>query len=1237
MNFRILPHLLLLAALLWAGSVCAATSDRYVGDTSIYSGTSIKLKPNVMILVDTSKNMAQGGGSEPYNPATTYPGPYASNAIYQQLNSNNYQFYVADATAAGVCADAQSALLTYGFYNKGLKKSSGNCSSKSADIGNYYLGNLLNKTQAPPPPVATWQASTLYQVGDTVKSTDATNTSTYRCIVAGYSGSTDPASTSSWPTSAGSTLTETPTDPTKTGVEWEMTASLMDVVKAVLKQASGALRQDIKLGLATVGPNNAGGWVRSEVKDVSHTTIDALGNTVVNTAGDANYTAFLNSIDNLAFIPSNTAMPMNEALYDMKAYYEGDNGDPTQKLASGASVYGAPSPIDYSCQKNYVLLLTTGASTPSPQAEGAVGDQDADGLSGRTDDTAKLLYESDMLPDLSSVAKTDGYQRVQTSVIQLMTSKVTELERATDGSHGRGDYFQANNTEQLTEDLLGLLNNIVREAETAFVAPVVPASPENRTYSGKRIYIGFFKPMSQQAWYGNLKKFGINDKLQIVSANGVDPATNADGTFNAGATSFWANDADLYTASGDAGNVQQGGVGGQLMVRDLVAEPRKIWTYTGGLDKTLSGNLVEESNGNLTTDKLGLASAADPAGERSKLIKYLQGFDGYNDNGYGDTAKRDWILGDILHSKPLVVNYQRYTLTTSNEADTAINQTYIFQGANDGMLHCFRDADGKEMWAFIPPDLLPRLQNLHDGTAHSYYVDGTPSVYIHDANNDGHIDGSVGDYALLIFGLRRGGGLQALSGTGFRGGYYALNVTDPANPVYLGEISNQIPGFGEMGETWAQPRLARVQIGTQRKIVAFISAGYDNVEDLRFGSIQSYPADTTQVPLPVGAPDSFTTAQSSGGYAPSYPRGRGIYAVEIADLDLNAGVYKPNFSNSGKLVWAYQHGFFSGYSGDTSQGIRTSPLLLHSIASDILALDMNTDGLVDRLYAGDTGGNLWRFNVGDTNVMNWSAKKVFSSNPGADLTVGRKLFYKPEATFEGGGRVMLYFGTGDRAHPMNYLNPGASGAVVDRLYAVRDDDANSSVLTESDLYDATADKLQQDLTPAQLQAERDALNAADGWYIKLSANAGEKALSPVSVFNRVVFYTTYQPDTAANIAAANNPCDPGNLGFSRLYAVDADTGEAVFNYVSDTGTDVFGENQATSTNKDAQGADADGNAYVLRRADRELSLGGGIPSGMVFVIGSNGSVSAITAANISFPVISMPGNGTIFPVFWTQW
>ena len=36
----------------------------------------------------------------------------------------------------------------------------------------------------------------------------------------------------------------------------------------------------------------------------------------------------------------------------------------------------------------------------------------------------------------------------------------------------------------------------------------------------------------------------------------------------------------------------------------------------------------------------------------------------------------------------------------------------------------------------------------------------------------------------------------------------------------------------------------------------------------------------------------------------------------------------------------------------------------YSIPSDITRLDSDGDGKVDRLYVGDTGGRVWRFDIG---------------------------------------------------------------------------------------------------------------------------------------------------------------------------------------------------------------------------------------------------------------------------------
>jgi type IV pilus assembly protein PilY1 len=1191
--------LVILFGLLPLVNVAHATPDRYKGDTAIYSGTAVKLRPNVLFVVDTSKDMGQAGGGSPYDPAVTYPSQgYSRNAIYKKINQTTYQSYVNDVNAATVCAAAKVLLLDTGFYNKGLVKTSGACSTKSNEVADYYLGNLINKIQAPVVATTTWTAGKVYALGDVVKSTSSTNTSTYRCIQAGTSGGTQPV----WPTTAGFTVDDGT-------VIWEITADLLEVVKQVLYQVSAPLRNDVKMGVMSFGTNNHGGFLKAEIKKVATT----------DTGGEANYTAFKTAVGGMTFLATNSGQPVNETLWDAQLYFKGLNNS---NLKFSTNTFSAPSPIEYTCQKNYVILLTTGSSTPSPQAAGAIGDRDGDLLHGSVMDAAKLLYETDALPDVAGVDQSIGMQRIQTTVIQLMTSEVPDLRIATNGSHGRGAYYNPSNTNELIAALLDSLGNVVREAETAFVAPVVPASPENRTYSGKRIYIGFFKPISGKPWLGNLKKFAINNQNQIVSTDGETLATNNNGTFNAGATSFWS-------PNGDAGNVLIGGIGGVLKNR---VDARKIYTYTGDSTKKI---LTDSANAFVTTNtspSLSAGSLGVEDEDRDKLIKFVRGIDGYNDNGDGDTVKRDWLLGDILHSKPLVVPFNKYTFSTANESNPALNKTYIFQGTNDGMLHAFRDYDGSESWAFIPPDLLPRLKHLRDAS-HSYYVDTTPSTYLHDANGDGNIVKADGDRAILIFGLRRGGGTNDLSSTGSHGAFYALDVSDPEAPEFLWQIDSETAGFEEMAQSWSQPKLARFKIGSEKKVAMIIGAGYDNAEDLRYGSTQTYPADTS-VTYPT---DDFTTGKSAGtSTSPQHPRGRGIYVVELATM--TGSPLAPDFSNSGTKIWSYTY----PTNGVTySNPNKTSLQMTFSIPSDVFSLDRNHDGYTDRLYVGDVGGNMWRFNVGDTDPNNWSGKKIFSSNPGSDSTNGRKIFYKPDVTFLDSQNSMIYFGTGDREHPQNYLNPGTAGAVIDRIYAFRDKDTTSTVLTEANMVDVTANILQQDtLDPAVIEAERARLLDPDkyGWYIKLNAagHAGEKILAPSSVFNQVAFCTTYQPHTFEELDLITNPCQPGNLGTSRLYAVNYLTGEAVYNFNTGAGTDVFGENQDSSTNTNAQAKDKDGNAFILRRSDREMALGGGIPSGMVFIIGANGKVTVLTSADASFPSMTLDGSGVIFPVYWLQ-
>ncbi len=187
---------------------------------------------------------------------------------------------------------------------------------------------------------------------------------------------------------------------------------------------------------------------------------------------------------------------------------------------------------------------------------------------------------------------------------------------------------------------------------------------------------------------------------------------------------------------------------------------------------------------------------------------------------------------------------------------------------------------------------------------------------------------------------------------------------------------------------------------------------------------------------------------------------------------------------------------------------------------------------------------------------------------------------------------VLFFGTGDREHARNTTAAG------DRLYAVKDDSHVVTPQTESGLKDVTDDLLQSlTVTGAQQSQILTDLANTDGWLIKLDQHAGEKVVSPATVFAKVAYYTTYSPEGDGGA----DPCQ-ANRGTARVYAINYLTGEAVFNY--DTTND---SGYQTVDNTRAKG----GEGEVLGRSDRFQEIGSGIPSGVVIIINETGVMGLI--------------------------
>ncbi len=863
----------------------------------------------------------------------------------------------------------------------------------------------------------------------------------------------------------------------------------------------------------TVKNNNGSEYVFGPSQDGG---LDAKGGQLLGFVDETKTgkTAFFNTMSSFK---NDSWSPLAETLYGAGAYFQGRRDEIT------GTNYAGQSPIQYSCQKNFVLIISDGVPTKDddPYLTSTLGLTDKDGDGHLLDDVAEYLYSLD-LSNGNAVQK----QNIRTYTIGFSITQPL-LEKT--AAKGHGKYFYVWSSQSFDIAFQAFIAEVLEDS-VSYVAPVVPISQMQQTSAGNNMYLAMFKPTETSFWKGNIKKYCIaskNTSGQIVDCSGNpvanasvgdmldvngSPVVDSNNQIVKNSRSFWS----LAGSDPDGGNTAAGGVGAILQARNL--STRKIYTYLGTkvdlIDTTDHANDFSKSNPAITPETLGFSSGETD--KKNNVIDFVYGYDVYYQNQLpspqGPNEKRDWVLGAFIHSRPVVIPY----------GGTA--GTIIFAGANDGMLHAFNDASGEELWAFIPPNLLPSLQNLN-GQALQFFVDGAPKTFI-TTDSSGNIVS-----AILVFGERRGGNH-----------YLALDVTSPLSPKFLWDISpskiiyqttaTNTTAYQELGQTWATPVIGKIQSGSGEKWVVVIGGGYDENQDNQ----------------PVSNSDTS---------------GRAIYAVDISN---------------GSLIWSYSRA--------------KDAAMTYSIPSDVARIDMNGDGFTDQLYVGDTGGQVWRFDIKDSNPNNWTAKKVFDSNSGG--TTKRKIFYPPEVTLEKGNYKILFFGTGDREHPKD-------ASRVDRLYAVKDQDP-SSALTEADLYDATLDLIQTG-TPDQQSAALTQLNASSGWMIKLDQNSGEKCLANAVIFYGAVYYTTFQP-------VFGQPGDICflNAGTARIYAVNYKTGAAVF--------------------------DLDGIiSNPLGRNDRSTQIGTSIPSGVIvtFIRGTNVAYGGMGGG------VYRPPLRNLKPVFPTSW
>jgi type IV pilus assembly protein PilY1 len=248
---------------------------------------------------------------------------------------------------------------------------------------------------------------------------------------------------------------------------------------------------------------------------------------------------------------------------------------------------------------------------------------------------------------------------------------------------------------------------------------------------------------------------------------------------------------------------------------------------------TLTGctTLTDFTTGNtaITNTLLGVS-----AGERDAVINWARGLDlddehtddGVTPSGITSTVMRPSVLGDVVHSRPVAINYGTDT----------VPQVVVFYGGNDGVLRAVNGnrttsigsvAAGMEFWSFMPPEFYPYINRLRSNTASIYYP-STPTTGATRKNYgfDGSMTSYVSTSAKYLYATMRRGGKAV----------YAFDVTNPASPSLKWkrgcDSSGCSTGFASIGQTWSTPKIitaAGYSSGSAPILV--MGGGYDTCED----------------------------------------------------------------------------------------------------------------------------------------------------------------------------------------------------------------------------------------------------------------------------------------------------------------------------------------------------------------------------------------------------------------------
>lgn len=712
------------------------------------------------------------------------------------------------------------------------------------------------------------------------------------------------------------------------------------------------------------------------------------------------------------------------------------------------------------CRKSYIIALTDGEPTVD---EGLDNESSAlttwigtkrsgsDNHSGENlNDVAAALFDLDLRPDIDNADGTDFKNNIKSYMIGFgdkfknRNSDVYKL-LADAAVKGGGLFFSATSGAQLAQAIDIIKQDILGDDQS--IASVALSSVSEL----RQTNLTFKASYESSNWSGSLQSFFINIDGDFEDAV-VDGQGNVTGSGSAQSTTTNVTPAwDLADITNKMYVLPK-----ESLYRSI--DKRKIYTT----DANYGAQPFTYANYNnlpssIKNDITQLAGASNT--ERQDLINFIRG-DISNEernpaatnekyrsrvsvaadnDGKIDSVTNGSIIGSIVHSSPVYLSesprpwgdqisektgdfaygmrsedgnvsklysdFKKYN--EFNEDDTAKRPPMIYFGANDGMLHAItvhghntgndetRYPPGSEVWAYMPSFIAANSQDqgFHDLAdrfyKHHYMVDVSPTIsevfWDHDYTGGGSAEPEW--RSILASGVGAGGK-----------GFFALDVTCPLprRIADTGTCSNEaminpsdISGFAASRE---KSRVAK-------NILWEFTQSQDNNMGYTFSNpiVAKVNYDAGKLNDPNGNGNGRWAVIANNGY--NSATGKAVLYVLFLD-----GVS----STAGDNTWVEGEDYLVLHASE--RGIKT-PSSIDVVAgpgvsenanglSSPSAYDIENDGIIDRIYAGDLKGNMWVFDVSEaastSNYNNqssfpWTVNKLVEGRANQAVTTAPRL------------------------------------------------------------------------------------------------------------------------------------------------------------------------------------------------------------------------------------------------------